>query len=106
VAPHSSILAWKIPWTEEPGRKEPGSFQGSDNLKVSNIEEGNGHPDPRSSKKEKKNKNKMNPKRYTLRYYSQKLKERTLKASRYKWLLYKRETPRILSTLFHGNGIG
>ena len=20
VAPHSSILAWKIPWTEEPGR--------------------------------------------------------------------------------------
>ena len=50
--------------------------------------------------------NKMNPKRYTLRYYSQKLKERTLKASRYKWLLYKRETPRILSTLFHGNGIG
>ena len=56
MAPHSSILAWKIPWTEEPGRKEPGSFQGSDNLKVSNIEEGNGHPDPRSSKKEKKQK--------------------------------------------------
>ena len=20
MAPHSSILAWKIPWTEEPGR--------------------------------------------------------------------------------------
>ena len=20
VAPHSSILAWRIPWTEEPGR--------------------------------------------------------------------------------------
>ena len=20
VAPHSSVLAWKIPWTEEPGR--------------------------------------------------------------------------------------
>ena len=20
IAPHSSILAWKIPWTEEPGR--------------------------------------------------------------------------------------
>ena len=22
MAPHSSILAWKIPWTEEPGRLE------------------------------------------------------------------------------------
>ena len=21
MAPHSSILAWKIPWTEEPGRR-------------------------------------------------------------------------------------
>ena len=20
IAPHSSILAWRIPWTEEPGR--------------------------------------------------------------------------------------
>ena len=105
MAPHSSTLAWKIPWTEEPGRKEPGSFQGNNSLKVSNIEEGNGHPDPRSSKKENKNKNKMNPKRYTLRYYDQKFKERTLKATRYKWLLYERETHKILSTLFHG-GIG
>ena len=23
MAPHSSILAWKIPWTEEPGRLQP-----------------------------------------------------------------------------------
>ena len=22
IAPHSSILAWRIPWTEEPGRLE------------------------------------------------------------------------------------
>ena len=26
VAPHSSTLAWKIPWTEEPGRLQ---FMGS-----------------------------------------------------------------------------
>lgn len=42
--------------------KEPGSFQGSNSLKVSNTEEGNRHPDPRSSKKKKK---KMSSKRYT-----------------------------------------
>ena len=23
MAPHSSILAWKIPWMEEPGRLQP-----------------------------------------------------------------------------------
>ena len=23
IATHSSILAWKIPWTEEPGRARP-----------------------------------------------------------------------------------
>ena len=23
MAPHSSTLAWKIPWTEEPGRRSP-----------------------------------------------------------------------------------
>ena len=23
IAPHSSTLAWKIPWTEEPGRLRP-----------------------------------------------------------------------------------
>ena len=28
VATHSSIIAWKIPWTEEPGRQteEPGGL--------------------------------------------------------------------------------
>ena len=24
IATHSSILAWKVPWTEEPGRLPPG----------------------------------------------------------------------------------
>ena len=23
MTPHSSILTWKIPWTEEPGRLQP-----------------------------------------------------------------------------------
>ena len=28
MAPHSSTLAWKIPWTEEPGRLQSmGSFR-------------------------------------------------------------------------------
>ena len=26
MAPHSSTLAWKIPWTEEPGRKRLSNF--------------------------------------------------------------------------------
>ena len=31
MAPHSSTLAWKIPWTEEPGRLQPmGSLRLSD----------------------------------------------------------------------------
>ena len=28
VATHSSILAWKIPWTEQPGRLQPMGFRG------------------------------------------------------------------------------
>ena len=28
MATHSSILAWKIPWTEEPGRLQPMGLQG------------------------------------------------------------------------------
>ena len=28
---HSSILAWKIPWTEEPGRLQSTELQESDN---------------------------------------------------------------------------
>ena len=27
MAPHSSILAWKIPWTEEPGRLQSMGLQ-------------------------------------------------------------------------------
>ena len=30
MATHSSILAWKIPWTEEPGRLQSMGFQESD----------------------------------------------------------------------------
>ena len=51
MAPHSSTLAWKIPWTEEPGR-----LQSMRSLRVntterlqfhfslSSIREGNGNP--------------------------------------------------------------
>ena len=28
MAPHSSTLAWKIPWTEEPGRLQSGVAEG------------------------------------------------------------------------------
>ena len=49
MAPHSSILAWKIPWMEEPGRLQSmGSLQvGHDwatSLSLSRIGEGNGNP--------------------------------------------------------------
>ena len=30
LATHSNILAWKIPWTEEPGGNRPGSYKESD----------------------------------------------------------------------------
>ena len=38
MAPHSSTLAWQIPWTEEPARLQ------SMGLRLSCIGEGNGHP--------------------------------------------------------------
>ena len=49
VAPHSSTLAWKIPWTEEPGRLQSmGSLRVGHNwvtsLSLSCIGEGNGKP--------------------------------------------------------------
>ena len=53
MAPHSSILAWKIPWTEEPGRLQSmGSLRvGHDSVtslyfhfSLSHIGEGNGNP--------------------------------------------------------------
>ena len=30
MATHSSILAWRIPWTEEPGKYSPGGRKESD----------------------------------------------------------------------------
>ena len=47
MAPHSSTLAWKIPWTEEPGRLQSmGSLRvGHDwETSLSRIGEGNGNP--------------------------------------------------------------
>ena len=48
MAPHSSTLAWKIPWTEEPGRLHPWGCWGSDtteqlhfHFSLSCIREGN-----------------------------------------------------------------
>ena len=49
MAPHSSTLAWKIPWTEEPGRLQPMGSLESDTTEqlhfpLSCIAEGNGNP--------------------------------------------------------------
>ena len=47
MAPHSSTLAWKIPWAEEPGRLQSmGSLRvGHDSAtSLSRIGEGNGNP--------------------------------------------------------------
>ena len=47
MAPHSSTLAWKIPWTEEPGGlRSTGSLRVGHNLatSLSRIGEGNGNP--------------------------------------------------------------
>ena len=53
MAPHSSTLAWKIPWTEEPGRLQSMGSLGSDtterlpfHFSLSCIGEGNGNPQP------------------------------------------------------------
>ena len=34
MAAHSSILAWRIPWTEEPGGLQPMGSQGLDIIKL------------------------------------------------------------------------
>ena len=34
MATHSSILAWRIPWTEEPGGLQSIAFKGSDMTEV------------------------------------------------------------------------
>ena len=51
IAPHSSTLAWKIPWTEEPGRLQSWGREESDmterlhfHFSLSCIGEGNGNP--------------------------------------------------------------
>ena len=51
MAPHSSTLAWKIPWTEEPGRLCPWGLEELDtterlhfHFSLSYIGEGNGNP--------------------------------------------------------------
>ena len=51
MAPHSSTFAWKIPWTEEPGRLQSMGSLGSDtteqlhfHFSLSCIGEGNGNP--------------------------------------------------------------
>ena len=51
MAPHSSTLAWNIPWTEEPGRLQSMGSLESDttellhfHFSLSCIGEGNGNP--------------------------------------------------------------
>ena len=51
MAPHSSTLAWKIPWTEEPGRLQSWGREESYttaqidfHFSLSCIGEGNGNP--------------------------------------------------------------
>ena len=47
VAPHSSTLAWKIPWMEEPGRLQPMGSLGVGHdwaTSLSRVGEGNGNP--------------------------------------------------------------
>ena len=47
MAPHSSTLAWKIPWTEEPGRLQPMGSLGVGHDRATSllcIGEGNGNP--------------------------------------------------------------
>ena len=51
MAPHSSTLAWKIPWVEEPGSCSPWGLEESDttaqlhfHFSLLRIGEGNGNP--------------------------------------------------------------
>ena len=51
MAPHSSTLAWQIPWTEKPGGRSPWGRKESDmtqrlhfHFSLSCIGEGNGNP--------------------------------------------------------------
>ena len=40
MAPHSSTLAWKIPWTEEPGRLQSVESWGKNLIEVSSKAKG------------------------------------------------------------------
>ena len=40
MATHSNILAWRIPWTEEPGRLQPMGLQRVRHNGVTNIHKG------------------------------------------------------------------
>ena len=43
MAPHSSILAWEIPWTEKPGGLQPtGSHRGRRDLATKQQQQGTG----------------------------------------------------------------
>ena len=47
MAPHSSTLAWQIPWMEEPGRLQSMEALGVRNdgaTSLSRVEQGNGSP--------------------------------------------------------------
>ena len=47
MAPHSSTLAWKIPWTEEPGRLQSMGSLGVRHDRATSLSctgEGNGNP--------------------------------------------------------------
>ena len=44
MAPHSSTLAWKIPWVEEPGRLQSIGLLRVGYFSLSCIGEGNGTP--------------------------------------------------------------
>ena len=37
VATHTSILAWKVPWTEEPGRYSPWGHKESDTTELTHT---------------------------------------------------------------------
>ena len=43
MAPHSSILAWRIPWTEEPGGLQSEGFEESDTTEATEYTHAHTH---------------------------------------------------------------
>ena len=41
MAIHSSTIAWKIPWTEEPGKLQPMGSQGVGTTSIAHFTDGN-----------------------------------------------------------------